>query len=300
MNHKASLLVLAAGMGSRYGGLKQLDQFGPNGETIIDYSIYDAIQAGFTKIVFIIRKSFEEDFKQRFDKLWGNKIELHYVFQELNDLPQPFQCPTERTKPWGTGHAVWSAREAIHEPFGVINSDDYYGREAIKTLYQSLTNGTINKHRYSVVAYLLRNTLSEHGSVNRGVCSRDRLGFLEHIKECKGIAHKGNHAVYVENGIDQILELDSLVSMNIWGFHTSYFYFAGVYFKEFLSQHANSNTEEFYIPELIQHLKETNQAKVAVLSSNSQWFGVTYIEDKPAVQIAFQRMIDNGYYPKNL
>ncbi|NOT37221.1 MAG: nucleotidyltransferase [Saprospiraceae bacterium] len=300
MKHKTSLLVLAAGMGSRYGGLKQLDQFGPNGETIIDYSIYDAILAGFTKIVFIIRKSFELEFRDRFEPIWGNKIECHYVFQEMNDLPSGFKCPEDRTKPWGTGHAVWTAREVIHEPFGVINADDYYGREAIQTLYDSLANGTVSENRYSVIAYELLNTLSEHGEVNRGVCSKDDQGYLSYIKECKGIRRINNHAEYTEDGKQNILTLDSLVSMNMWGFDKSYFVFANKSFKEFLTQNISDNKSEYFIPVLVQELIDSKEAQVAVLSSDSKWFGVTYIEDKPAVMNSFHRMIEEGVYPREL
>ncbi|MEP7197550.1 MAG: sugar phosphate nucleotidyltransferase [Saprospiraceae bacterium] len=300
MKHKASLLILAAGMGSRYGGLKQLDSFGPNGETIIDYSIYDAILAGFTKIVFVIRKSFESEFRMRFDELWLGKIELHYVFQELNDLPEPYKCPEHRTKPWGTAHAVWVGKDVINEPFGVINADDYYGRPAIKSLFDALTNGTVIANRYAVIAYHLKNTLSDYGTVNRGVCTKDHLGFLEFIKECKGINKKNNDAVYTEEGIEHHLSLEGLVSMNIWGFDPSYFNFASNTFKEFLSLHLDSKTEEFFIPELIQHLIDSGNAKVAVIASPSQWFGVTYIEDKPTVQNSISIMIEDGYYPESL
>ena len=300
MQHQASLLVLAAGMGSRYGGLKQLDGFGPNGETIIDYSIYDAIQAGFTKIVFIIRKSFADEFKERFDKLWSHRIELHYVYQELNDLPAPHQSPLERTKPWGTGHAVWVARNVIHEPFGVINADDYYGRPAIVTLFDALTNGTVNEHRYAVIAYPMRYTLSDHGAVNRGVCTQDNEGYLQYVKECKGIQQTGEYAFYNEGNQEVKLSLNSLVSMNIWGFDFGYFKYAEDHFTQFLSNCSNPVTEEFFIPELIQHLIDAGEVRVAVLESRSQWYGVTYKEDKPAVQKAFNEMIQNNYYPANL
>lgn len=300
MKHKASLLVLAAGMGSRYGGLKQLDQFGPHGETIIDYSIYDAIKAGFTKIVFIIRQSFEQEFKQRFNTIWGDKIDCLYVYQELTDLPIGYSCPEDRSKPWGTGHAVWAARNVIDEPFGVINADDYYGREAIQTLYDSLTNGTVIPNRFSVVAYELINTLSEHGEVNRGVCTKNESGYLNYIKECKGIKRVNTHAEYSENGIQINLNLDSLVSMNIWGFHPSYFDYTNKSFKQFLDQNLSDNKSEYFIPVLVQELIDSGDAQVAVLSSDSKWFGVTYIEDKPSVQESINKMIKEGVYPVRL
>ena len=276
---KPSLLILAAGMGSRYGGLKQLDSFGPNGETIIDYSIYDAILAGFEKIVFIIRKSFEQEFRAPMEERWRNKIEMDYVYQELTDLPEGYICPEEREKPWGTGHALWSARDAIREPFGVINADDYYGREAIQVLYHFLLENQ-GKKDFAVVAYELKNTLSEHGAVNRGVCKAD-------------------------NAIDKIVsfqffEENTLVSMNMWAFQDSYFAWAEDYFKIFLSRRIEESGSEFYIPELIQDLIERNELTVSILSSPSHWFGVTYKEDKPFVQAEFEKMIQSNFYPKNL
>ncbi len=300
MHHKASLLVLAAGMGSRYGGLKQLDQFGPNGETIIDYSIYDAIQAGFTKIVFVIRQSFEKEFKERFNSLWSNRIECNYVYQDLKDLPDGFTCPEDRTKPWGTGHAVWAARDVISEPFGVINADDYYGREAMKALFESLTNGLVHPQQYSVVAYELINTLSENGDVNRGICQKSNTDFLKYIKECKGIRRVNNHAEYTESDKQYILDLKSLVSMNIWGFDPSYFDFTKRSFVEFLDKNLLDNKSEYFIPVLVQELIDSRQAQVKVLQSQSKWFGVTYIEDKPSVQESINAMIASGVYPEKL
>lgn len=300
MHHKASLLVLAAGMGSRYGGLKQLDQFGPNGETIIDYSIYDAIHAGFTKIVFVIRESFEKEFKERFNSLWADRIECNYVYQDLKDLPNGFSCPEDRTKPWGTGHAVWAARNVIKEPFGVINADDYYGREALKALYDSLTNGLVNPHQYSVVAYELINTLSENGEVNRGVCQKSESDFLSYIKECKGIKRINNHAEYTESDKQNILDLKSLVSMNIWGFDPSYFEFTKRSFIEFLNKNLMDNKSEYFIPVLVQELIDSKQVQVKVLQSESKWFGVTYIEDKPSVQESINNLVGSGVYPEKL
>ena len=297
--HKASLLVLAAGMGSRYGGLKQLDQFGPYGETIIDYSIYDAILAGFTKIVFVIRETFEVEFKERFSSLWADKIECHYVYQDLEDLPDSYICPSDRSKPWGTGHAVWAARNVIHEAFGVINADDYYDREALQILYDSLTNGTVDKQHYYVVAYRLSNTLSAHGEVNRGVCTVQD-GYLSSIKECKGITLVIDHAEYTEDNQTHILDLNSLVSMNIWGFDKSYFDHSNKSFRNFLDSYLTDHKSEYFIPVLIQELIDQKEIQVVVLSSNSQWIGVTYKEDKPAVQSAFNQMIKTGKYPARL
>jgi len=293
-------LILAAGMGSRYGGLKQLDSFGPNGETIIDYSIYDAILAGFEKIVFIIRKSFEQEFRARMEERWRNKIEMDYVYQELTDLPEGYLCPIEREKPWGTGHALWAAREAIHEPFGVINADDYYGREAIQVLYNYLKENQGEKD-FAVVAYELMNTLSEHGAVNRGVCKADDTGQLIQVEEWRGIARnkKGQICAKSENGFEFFGE-NTLVSMNMWAFQHSYFAWAEDYFRKFLSKRIEENGSEFYIPELIQDLIERKELSVDILSSPSHWFGVTYKEDKPFVQAEFENMIQSNFYPKNL
>ncbi|HRI01896.1 MAG TPA: sugar phosphate nucleotidyltransferase [Saprospiraceae bacterium] len=299
-SNKISLLVLAAGMGSRYGGLKQLDEFGPNGETIIDYSIYDALQAGFNKIVFVIRNSFYEQFKTRIESRWSGKVELVYVFQELDHLPDPFVCPQERTKPWGTGHAVWVAHEVIKEPFGVINADDYYGREALQTLFNFLNNKE-NIDHYSVIAYLLNNTLSEHGAVNRGVCKLDHNSNLKSIEECKGIQKDDAGKIYyTKNNTQFFLETTTPVSMNMWGFQASYFDYAEKLFSEFLKQRIEEESSEFYIPELVQYLIDHNILNVKAIESNSNWFGVTYKEDKPFVQDSIQAMISNGYYPEHL
>lgn len=295
-----SLLILAAGMGSRYGGLKQMDGFGPNGETIIDYSIYDAILCGFTKIVFIIRRSFETEFKQRMHDRWKDKVAMHYVFQELEDLPEPYVCPDERQKPWGTGHALWAARDAVCEPFGVINADDYYGREALHALYHYLSNNQ-QPNDYAVVAYQLEKTLSDFGAVNRGVCHADEKGSLHKVVECKGIMRNEQGIIeYNERG--QLVQFapDTLVSMNMWAFQSSYFDYADVYFKNFLEHRINEANSEFYIPELIQDLIDRNVLHVDILSSPSNWFGVTYKEDKPHVQAQISAMIDSKYYPLDL
>ncbi len=289
---KASLLILAAGMGSRYGGLKQLDSFGPNGETIIDYSIYDAIKAGFTKLVFIIRKSFASEFIRAIENRWKNKIEAHYVFQENEMLPDPYICPKDRVKPWGTGHAVWVAKDVIEEPFGVINADDFYGREAMNILYQFL----ILQKEYGVVAYRLENTLSEFGSVNRGICQVSADGFLRKVNECKNI-RKDNQIYYELEGQRFVLEPSTLVSMNMWAMQTNYFDWAEAYFSSFLSKELNNDKAEFYIPDLIQNLIDQKYQKIHVIRSESNWIGVTYQEDKPSVQDAFDELIQKGLYP---
>jgi NDP-sugar pyrophosphorylase family protein len=294
-NHSPSLLILAAGMGSRYGGLKQLDEFGPYGETIIDYSIYDAIEAGFKKLVFIIRKSFAEEFIDRMESRWKGKVEMNYVFQELDHLPGNYVVPESRSKPWGTGHAVWVAKDVIREPFGVINADDFYGREAMKQLYNFLSG----KNEFAVIAYLLKNTLSEHGAVNRGICETDKNGFLLRINERKNI-HKSDEIYFELDGVRHVLAPETLVSMNMWAFTETYFEWAERYFKNFLSKELNNASAEFYIPELVQYLIDENILKVRVLQSSSHWIGVTYKEDKPAVANAFTNMIKEGLYPKEL
>jgi len=293
---KPVLLILAAGMGSRYGGLKQMDGFGPFGETIIDYSIYDALQVGFEKIVFVIRKSFSEAFKDRINSHWNGKAELEYVYQELDSLPDGFECPSERLKPWGTGHAVWVANEAIIGPFAVINADDFYGRNAMQILYDFLSSGSSN---YAVVAYPLINTLSDHGAVNRGICKISNSNKLVSIQECKNI-YKHPEIYFDHNGHKHILNPDTPVSMNMWGFQSNYFDWAETFFRNFLQKNLHESGAEFYIPELIQHLIELNKIEVDVLHSSSTWIGVTYKEDKPMVEKAFTDMIQAGIYPDKL
>ncbi|MBK9269983.1 MAG: nucleotidyltransferase [Saprospiraceae bacterium] len=298
--HKASLVILAAGMGSRYGGLKQLDSFGPNGETIIDYSIYDAIQAGFTKIVFIVRDSFRKEIEQKMQKNWGDQAELHFVCQELNLLPAGFTCPDQRTKPWGTAHAVWVAKDIVKEPFGVINADDYYGREALSALFHFLQSDRNHQNEYAVIAYLLRNTLSEFGAVNRGVCLASDGQFLRSIEECKGIFRNANGLISLQDQADRIFQEDTPVSMNMWAFGVSYFDHSEKYFIQFLQENLEKATSEFYIPDLIQKLIDEKIIQVHLIKSPSQWFGVTYQEDRPMVQQALQKLIEENYYPKTL
>ncbi len=290
-----SLLILAAGMGSRYGGLKQLDSFGPNGETIIDYSVYDALQAGFRKLIFIIRKSFEKEFVELIESRWKGKAEMHYVFQELDELPPGFECPPGRSKPWGTGHAVWVAKNTIHESFGVINADDFYGRDAMNQLFGFLKE----ENDTAVIAYLLKNTLSEHGAVNRGVCIVDENNNLENIRERKNI-HKSHEIYFESDGKKHILNPETPVSMNMWAFRTNYFHWAEEFFRDFLQKEIKNGSAEFYIPDLIQHLIDKNRLHVKVLKSTSNWIGVTFQEDKPAVEQAFKKMIADGLYPAKL
>ncbi len=297
---KPTLLILAAGMGSRYGTLKQMDAFGPNGETIIDYSLYDAINAGFGKVVFIIREYFKKDFESYFRNKLGDKIEMEFVTQELDNLPDASSFHAERQKPWGTAHAIWVAKDVIKEPFGVINADDYYGVDSFKQLAEFLKDNN-NKNDYAVVAYYLRNTLSDHGTVNRGVCNVSDEGNLIDVKECVKIKRDTDGLIRYP-GFDEnhILDESTLVSMNMWGFLPSYFSFCDVLFKEFLDKHGMELTSEFYIPTLIDQLIKDNVLNVKVLDTESDWFGVTYKEDKPFVMEKIKQLIEDKVYPENL
>jgi NDP-sugar pyrophosphorylase family protein len=299
---KPTLVVLAAGMGSRYGKLKQMDGFGPNGETIIEYSLYDAIKAGFGKVVFIIRKSFSVEFIEYFDKKLHNKIEVAYVFQELDALPEGFTLPEGREKPWGTAHALWVAADVVKEPFGVINADDYYGISAYKVLADFLIEQhKTNSPDYGVVGYFLKNTLSEHGTVNRGVCEVDSNGNLVSVKECVKIKRENDGVIRYSEGENQtILEDNTLVSMNMWAFLPSYFSHCEKYFTEFLKEEGQVLNSEFFIPKLIDELIKGNILNVHALDTDSDWFGVTYQEDKPFVSEKIKSLMDKGAYPNHL
>ena len=302
MNDKkrTSLVVLAAGMGSRYGGLKQMDTFGPNGETIIDYSLYDAYRAGFDHVVFIIREFFADKFRETFDPKLAGKMEVDYVFQELNNLPQPFDMPPERDRPWGTGHAVWVAHPYVTGPFAVINADDYYGPDAYYTLYKFL-NTERTPEEYGVVAYRLDNTLSEHGTVNRGVCEMDESGFLNQVIECKQIGKDAEGVISYLDGTNKVfLSKDTPVSMNMWGLYPSYFTFFEEQFAEFLAKEGKDLKSEFYIPTLIDTLIKNKQRQTRVLHSESEWFGVTYKEDKDFVSSRLKDLLEDGVYPYKL
>ncbi len=295
-----TLLVLAAGMGSRYGGLKQMDGFGPNGETIIDYSIYDAIEAGFNKVVFIVRKYFLEEFKMVFDEKFASKIKLEYVTQEIDNVPQGIAIHPDREKPWGTMHAVLVAVDAIKEPFCVINGDDFYGKDAFVIAAKFLDDSE-NQDTYSVISYKLENTLSDHGTVNRGVCNVDDDGYLVDIKECTKIGTQPNGVIsYPEE--DSIIELqpETLVSMNLFAFYPSLFHHAGKLFQNFLKKSGMELKSEFYIPTALDVLIKSNIVRVQVLQSNSKWFGVTYQEDKPIVVQKLKELIEDGVYPNKL
>ena len=297
---RISLVVLAAGMGSRYGGLKQMDTFGPNGETIIDYSLYDAHRAGFNHVVFIIRDFFAEKFIEVFEPKMKGKMETDYVYQELENMPHPFPYPAERDRPWGTGHAVWVAHPAITGPFAVINADDYYGPESYKTLFDFLTQKR-DVEEYSVVGYRLDNTLSEHGTVNRGVCQVDPQGYLVNIEECKQIGKDDNGVIsFPEDDSVRILPPSTPVSMNMWGFYPSYFDFFEKQFDVFLGENIDDLKAEFYIPTLVDNLIRNKERQTKVLYSDSEWFGVTYREDKEFVSSRLQNLLDEGVYPYDL
>ena len=297
---KPTLVVLAAGMGSRYGGLKQMDTFGPNGEAIIDYSIYDAIEAGFGKVVFIVRESFLHKFKEVFDAKLANKIEVSYVTQELDVLPAGLTYHEERVKPWGTAHALWVAKDLIDGPFGVVNADDFYGRDSYKQLAHYLMEDTSNN--YCIVAYYLKNTLSDHGHVNRGVCEADVDGNLVDIVECTQIARQSDQLVAYPDSEGNLVPLseDAIVSMNMMGFKPSYFEYCESQLVTFIKEYGMELKSEFYIPTLLDSLIKSGVLKVQILNTTSSWFGVTYPDDKPKVMEALSALIEAGAYPKNL
>ncbi len=298
---KPTLVVLAAGMGSRYGGLKQIDPVGPNGEIILDYSIYDAIRGGFGKVVFIIRKDIEKDFKEVVSKRWEGKIEIDYVYQQLDAIPAPFTVPEGRTKPWGTGHAVMCAMDKVKEPFAVINADDFYGKSGYEQLGKALAENT-DPNQFFMVGFPIKNTLSEFGSVSRGICELDDNGYLKEVIERTAIeAIGGGKAKFTdENGNEVILGGEEISSMNFWGFMPSLFDGMGAMFNEFLSKRGTELKSEFYIPFVVAEMVHSGKASVKVLRSSDSWFGVTYREDKPRVQADIKALIAAGVYPENL
>lgn len=301
---KPTLLLLAAGMGSRYGGLKQLDGLGPNGETIMDYSIYDAIQAGFGKIVWVIRKDFEQDFRDKILSKYEGKIPCELVFQSLDKLPEGYTVPEGRTKPWGTNHAVMMAKDAIHEPFCVINCDDFYNSDAFKVIGKFLSElPEGSKNKYAMVGFRVGNTLSENGTVARGICSKDDKGNLTTVVERTEIMRVNGPVCYKdENGEWVAVEDNTPVSMNMWGFTPDYFEHSEEYFKEFLADPKNiSNLKaEFFIPLMVNKLINEKTSTVQVLDTTSKWFGVTYAADRQDTVDRIQKLIDEGVYPSKL
>ncbi len=297
---KPTLFVLAAGMGSRYGGLKQLDGLGPNGETIMDYSIYDAIKAGFGKVVFVIRRVFEKDFREKIVSKYEGRIPVELVFQDLDNLPAGFKVPEGREKPWGTNHAVLMGKDLIREPFAVINADDFYGKESFQVLADYLKSVEGTEGQYCMVGYRVCNTLSENGSVSRGVCATDANGFLTDVVERTKIENKNGHIVFTENDVDTELAPNTPVSMNMWGFTPEYFRYTEEGFKAFLAEKGQELKSEFYIPTLVNQLIVDGKATCKVLDTPSKWFGVTYSEDRPQVVDKIKQLVDAGIYPAKL
>ena len=300
---KPTLYILAAGMGSRYGGLKQLDGVGPQGQTIMDYSIFDALRAGFGKVVFVIRKDFEKDFREKILSKYEGHVPVEVVFQSVDALPEGYTVPADRQKPWGTNHAVLMADGVIKEPFAVINADDYYGRDAFEVIARYLSNLSQNeKGRYCMVAFRLGNTMTENGSVSRGVCTVDASGKLADVVERTAIAFDGDHKIFYTDaeGNKQYLESNTPVSMNFWGFTPDYFDFSKREFVKFLNKYIDTPKSEFFIPSGVDKLVKKGEATVDVLDTTSKWFGVTYSEDRPMVVESLRKLHEAGEYPDKL
>lgn len=298
--NKPTLVILAAGVGSRYGGLKQLDTFSEQGDTILDFSIYDAIRAGFGKVVFIIRKNIEADFKAFFDDKLAGKIEVEYVFQELENIPEKYR-DNNREKPWGTGHALLMAKDVVKENFAVINADDFYGAEAFKVEADSLRKMDKESNDFNMMGYVLKNTISEYGSVSRGECSVDKNDFLTGVTERTHI-EKVNGALKYKDENDDLIPIseETIVSMNFFGFTPKYFELSESLFEEFLSKNYKELKAEFFIPLVINHIIVNKLATMKVLKSDARWFGVTYKQDKQYVTSEIQKLKDSGVYPINL
>ncbi len=298
---KPTLFVLAAGMGSRYGGLKQLDSLGPNGETIMDYSIYDAIKSGFGKIVFVIRKDFEQEFREKIVSKYEGHVPVEVVFQSVDALPDGYVCPSDRTKPWGTNHAVMMGKNVIKEPFAVINADDFYGRDAFRVMAEELMRPRDHKGDYCMVGFRVGNTMTENGSVARGVCSTTD-GHLTSVVERTAIAYDEKHDIFFtdENGKIQYLDPKTPVSMNLWGFTPDYFDYSEREFVKFLDKDLNTPKAEFFIPLVIDTLINSGEATVKVLDTDSKWFGVTYAADRQGVVDKFAELHADGTYPAKL
>lgn len=299
---KVTLVIMAAGIGSRFGGgIKQLEPVGPNGEIIMDYSIYDAIEAGFNKVIFVIRRDLEKDFKEIIGKRIEKVIEVEYVYQELIDIPERYRDKlTGRTKPWGTGQAILCCKDIVQEPFLVINADDYYGKEAYREGYREL----VKNHEgidISMIGFVLKNTLSKNGTVTRGICKIGEDGMLQEIEETYGIEERDGYAVAVKDKEEVRIDLDSPVSMNMWGLQPEFFEILQQRFDEFLSLVKEGDVKaEYLLPRIIGQLLEEKKVRVKVLKSHDQWFGVTYREDKAAVVAAVRELVEAGIYPKKL
>lgn len=298
---KPTLFVLAAGMGSRYGGLKQLDQLGPQGQTIMDYSIYDAIQAGFGKVVFVIRKDFEQVFREKVLSKYEGHISIEVVFQSVEKLPDGYTCPKERTKPWGCNHAVLMAKDVIKEPFAVINADDFYGRNAFDVIAKELSRPHERKGDWCMVGFRVGNTMTDKGTVSRGVCETND-GLLTSVVERTAIGYnnKGEISFADENGMEQVIPETTPVSMNLWGFTPDYFEYAEVEFRKFLDKKLNVPKSEMTIPPCVDPLINNGKVTVKVLDTTSHWFGVTYAEDRPEVVARFAELGEKGEYPETM
>ena len=286
-------------MASRYGSMKQVEGFGPSGETIMDYSIYDAIRAGFGKVVFIIRKEFEKNFREIVGKDIEPRIQVEYVFQELDKYSEGFDIPKDRTKPWGTAHAVLCAEEKVKEPFAVINADDFYGRDGFEKAATFLKNDC-KKDVYAIVGYELLKTLSEHGTVNRGVCEVDKNHNLVSVVERLNVSRQGDKIVCNDEHLPKELSLDTHVSMNFWCFHPSLFGYSKKVFKEFLAENASNPKAEFFIPIVADKFIKEQEGVIKVIPTSAKWFGVTYKEDAPMVRESLRKLVDAGEYPENL
>jgi len=293
-----TLLILAAGLGSRYGGLKQMNPVGPGGETIMDYSIYDALRAGFGKLVFVIRRDLEAPFKETIGARFEKRLPVEYVFQELEQLPLGFSVPVNRTKPWGTGQAILTAAAVVQEPFAAINADDFYGAHSFRALAEHLRSGG---HDYAMVGFVLRNTLSEFGNVARGACRVDAAGFLQTVTELTQIEPDGAAARYTDGqGMVHPLSGDETVSMNLWGFTPAVFGQLREQFTAFLQTHSGNEKAEFYIPSVVNALIHAGQARCRVLRTKDSWFGVTYRADRPRVIASVRALVARGDYPESL
>lgn len=298
---KPSLVILAAGMGSRYGGLKQLDPVGPHGEYLLDYAIYDALKAGFGKVVFLIKKQMEEDFKRVMGSRYTGSIEIEYAYQELDAIPSGFTVPESRTKPWGTAHAVMVTEAVINEPFAAINADDYYGPSSYKAMYNTLSSLGNNSNEFAMVGYKVENTLSEHGHVARGVCSVSD-GYLVTITERTKVGFVDGKIAYInEEGGNTEIPPGTIVSMNFWGFTPGIAYpILNEHFKVFMKNHSSDLKAEYYIPTMVDYTISSGQARVKVLESEEKWFGMTYKEDKDNVKDNIKKKIIEGIYPERL
>lgn len=295
---KPTLVVLAAGMGSRYGGLKQIDTLGPSGQAILQYSCFDAARAGFGKVVFVIRRDIEKDFKEVIISKVSRSIACEYCFQDKTDLPQGFSLPADREKPWGTAHAVYAARHNVNEPFAVINADDFYGKEAYQTIAEYFGRLSEDaKNQYCMVGYPVANTLSDYGTVSRGVCNRDASGNLTTVVERTKIIREDGKIVFLEDDKKTVIAEDTPVSMNFWGFTPDFFGYLGNYFADFLRDNISKPKAEFLIPWVVDQLIKSGTVTTKVLTSNAKWFGVTYKEDRPTVVKKFQELTDAGEYP---